>query len=69
MHNQNDESNILNQLSLNSKNHQPSTIIMPNKREKLNISKSIIYKRIHSNNYTLANLQKLAQVKTIEDNA
>ena len=66
VHNQKDEPNILNQLSINSKN--PSTINMLSKREKPNVSKSIIHKSKHSSNYVSTNLQKPTQVKTVKDN-
>ena len=59
---QKDESDIINELSPNSKMHTPS------EREKPNASKSISYKRKHSNDYTSTNLQKPIQGKTIKDN-
>ena len=62
---QKDESDIINEMSPNSKIHQ--TLICQAK-EKPNASKSIFHKREHSNDYTLTNLQKLVQVKTVKDN-
>ena len=62
MHNQKDESNIINELSPNSNIHTPS------EREKPNASKSISHKRKHSNDYTSTNLQNSVQVKTNKDN-
>ena len=62
---QNDESDILNELSPNPKIHQTSIC---QARDRPNASKSFFHKREHSNNYTSTNLQKLAQVKTVKDN-
>ena len=62
---QNDESDILNELSPNPKIHQTSIY---QAREKPNASKSISHKREHSNDYTSTNLQKPIQVKTVKDN-
>ena len=62
----NDESNIINGLSPNSKIYQTS--ICP-ARERPNASKSIFRKREHDNDYTSTSLQKPVQVKTVKDNA
>ena len=64
MHNQKDESNIINELSPNSKIHQTSIC---QARERPNASKSIFHKRKHSNNYSSTNLQKPVRVKTVKD--
>ena len=63
---QNDESDIINRLSPNSKIHQTS--IYQAGERKLNVSKSISYKRKHSNNDTSTNLHKPVQVKIVKDN-
>ena len=52
---QNDESDILNELSPNPKIHQTSIC---QARERPNASKSIFRKREHSNDYTSTNLTK-----------
>ena len=55
---QKDESDIINEMSPNSKIHQ--TLICQ-AREKPNASKSIFHKKEHSNDYTSTNLQKFVQ--------
>ena len=55
IHDKNNESNILNELSPNPKIHQTSIC---QAREIANASKSIFHKKEHSDDYTSTNLQK-----------
>ena len=63
---QNDEFDIINRLSPNSKIHQTS--IYQAGERKPNVSKSTSYKRKLSNDDTSTNLHKSVQVKTVKDN-